>query len=164
MARWKSYDFKTPTMRKMILAFLFIAGITLGVKAQDVKTKVDKKDVPQEVMAAFTTTFANATDVEWMKKDADYKVSFEIGDVDQHAMFSSAGKLLSKGKEIKEADLPEAIKSALKKDHPDHRIDDVWSVEKDGTMSYKISLDGNPDKKVMYSADGQAIEHKKDHK
>jgi hypothetical protein len=151
-------------MRKTILAFLLIAGITLGVEAQDDKTKVSTKDVPQAVTAAFTSTFASATDVEWMKKDADYKVSFEIGDVDQHAMFSADGKLISKGKEIKETELPEAVKAALKKDHPDHRIDDVWSVEKDGTTSYKISLDGSPDKKVKYSADGQALEHKKDYK
>jgi hypothetical protein len=149
-------------MKKTILAFLLLAGITLGVKAQDDKTKVNTKDVPQEVMTAFTSTFANATDVEWMKKDADYKVSFEIGGVDQHAMFSSAGKLISQGREIKEAELPEAVKSAVKKDHPNYTIDDAWTIEKDGTTSYKISLDGNPDKKVMYSADGQAIEHKKD--
>jgi hypothetical protein len=151
-------------MRKTILAFLFVAGITLGVKAQDGKTKIDTKDVPQEVMTAFTSTFANATDVEWMKKDTDYKVSFEIADVDQHAMFNSAGKLISQGKEIKEAELPEAVKNALKTDHTNYKIDDAWTIEKDGTTSYKISLDGDPDKKVMYSADGKALERKKDHK
>ena len=149
-------------MKKTILAFLLLAGVTLGVKAQDDKAKVATKDVPQEVMTAFTGTFANATDVEWMKKDADYKVSFEIGGVDQHAMFSSAGKLISQGKEIKEAELPEAVKSAIKKDHPNYRIDDAWTIEKDGTTSYKVSLDGSPDKKVKYSAEGKILDEKTD--
>ncbi|NEU10146.1 hypothetical protein GZH53_17615 [Flavihumibacter sp. R14] len=147
-------------MRKTILAFLLLAGITLGVKAQDDKTKVDAKDVPQEVMTAFSSTFANATDVEWKKKDADYNVSFEIGDVDQHAMFTSTGKLIYKGKEIKEAELPSAVLTSVKKDHAAYKIDEAWVIEKEGKTIYKISLDGSPDKKVKYSADGKMLETK----
>ena len=157
-------------MKKTILAFLLMAGVTLGVKAQDQNTQDQKKEkekissteVPAAVQTSFSSNFANATDVEWKKKDADYKVSFEINDVDHHAMFSSTGTLLWKGEEIQEAAIPAAVMTALKKDHPNHRIDDAYTIVKDGTTSYKISLDGNPDLKVKYSADGTKVQDKVD--
>ena len=155
-------------MKKTILAFLLMAGVTLGVKAQDQKTQDQKKEkvssteVPAAVQTSFSSNFANATDVEWKKKDADYKVSFEINDVDHHAMFTSTGTLIWKGEEIQEAAIPAAVMTALKKDHPNHRIDDAYTIVKDGTTSYKISLDGNPDLKVKYSADGTKIQDKVD--
>ena len=153
-------------MKKTILAFLLMAGVTLGVKAQDQKTQDQKKEkvssteVPTAVQTSFSSNFANATDVEWKKKDADYKVSFEINDTDHHAMFSSTGTLIWKGEEIQEAAIPPAIITALKKDHPNHRIDDAYTIVKDGTTSYKISLDGNPDLKVKYWADGTKVQDK----
>lgn len=155
-------------MKKTILALLFLTGITLGVKAQDQKTthqkkekdKVSTTEVPAAVQTSFSSNFSNATDVEWKKKDADYKVSFEINDVDHYAMFSSTGTLIWKGEEIQEAAIPPAIITALKKDHPNHKIDDAYTIVKDGVTSYKISLDGNPDLKVKYSADGTKVQDK----
>lgn len=150
-------------MKKTILAFLLVAGITLGVKAQDKKKeKISSTDVPAAVQTSFSSNFANATDVEWKKKDADYKVSFELNDVDHHAMFSSTGTLISQGQKIQEAEIPAAVITALKKDHPDYKIDDAYTIVKDGTTSYKIKLDGTPDLKVMYSADGTKITDKVD--
>ncbi|HUH33536.1 MAG TPA: PepSY-like domain-containing protein [Daejeonella sp.] len=155
-------------MKKTILAFLLMAGMTLGVKAQDQKTsdqrkekdKVSSIEVPAAVQTSFSSNFANATDVKWKKKDADYKVSFEINDVDHHAMFSSTGTLIWKGEEIQEAAIPPAIITALKKDHPNYKIDDAYTIVKGGVTSYKITLDGNPDLKVMYSADGTKVQDK----
>lgn len=155
-------------LKKTIMAFLLITGLTLGVKAQDQKTtdqkkeknKISSTEVPAAVQTSFSSTFANATDVHWKKKDADYKVSFEVNDVDHHAMFSSTGTLIWKGEQIQEAAIPPAIITALKKDHPNHRIDNAYTIVKDGTTSYKISLDGNPDLKVKYSADGTKVQDK----
>jgi hypothetical protein len=149
-------------MKKTIIAFLLTAGLALGAKAQEEKKdKITEAEVPQAVLTSFTNTFANATDVEWKKKDMDYKVSFDLYNTEQHAMFDASGTLLSQGKEITEADLPEAVSSAIKRDHPQHRVDEVYTVVKDGTTSYKIELDGSPDLKVKYSADGTKLEDKK---
>ena len=124
--------------------------------------KVSSTEVPAAVQTSFSSNFANATDVVWKKKDADYKVSFEVNDVDNHAMFSSTGTLLWKGEEIQESAIPPAIITALKKDHPNYKIDDAYTIVKDGTTSYKIKLDGTPDIKVVYSADGTKITDKVD--
>lgn len=149
-------------MKRTIMAFLLMVGLTLGVKAQDKKMKIDKKDVPQAVMDSFNSTFANAKDVEWKKKGSDYKVSFEMNDTDHYAMLNSSGTVVSQGQEIPESQLPTEISNAIKKDHPNHRIDDVYTVVKDGTTSYKITLDGSPDLKVMYASDGTMIKDKVD--
>ena len=151
-------------MKKTILAFLLMAGITLGVKAQEEKKeKISDAEVPQAVQTAFSSTFANATDVEWKKKDMDYKVSFKLNNAEQHAMFDSSGTLLSQGQKIQESDLPAAVASAIKRDHPDHRVGEVYTVVKDGTTNYKVELNGSPDLKVKYSADGTKLEDKKDY-
>ena len=149
-------------MKKTIMAFLLVAGITLGVKAQDKKMKIDKKDVPQAVTESFNSTFANAKDVEWKKKGNDYKVSFEMNDTEHYAILNSSGTVISQGQEIPESQLPTEISNAIKKDHPNHRIDDVYTVAKDGTTSYKVTLDGSPDRKVMYSSVGTMIKDKVD--
>ena len=41
-------------------------------------------------------------------------------------------------------------------------VDDVYTVVKDGTTSYKVTFDGSPDRKVMYSSDGTMIKDKVD--
>ena len=150
-------------MKKTIMAFLLMAGITLGVRAQEEKKeKISDADVPQAVQTSFKSTFANATDVEWKKKDNDYKVSFKLNNAEQHAMFDSSGTLLSQGQKIQESELPAAVSSAIKKDYSDHRIDEAYTIVKDGTTTYKVELDGSPDVKVKYSADGTKLEDKKD--
>ena len=149
-------------MKKAILAFLLVSGLTLGVRAQDEKKKeISSQDVPEEVMKSFNSTFANATDVEWKKKNNEYKVSFDMNGIEHHAMFNSSGTVTSQGHEISESDLPAAVATALKKDYPNHRIDEVHTMIKDGDNTYKVSLDGSPDKKVIYSPDGKMIKEKK---
>ena len=149
-------------MKRTIMALLLVAGITLGVKAQDKKMKIDKKDIPQAVTESFNSTFANAKDVEWKKKGTDYKVSFEMNDTEHYAILNSSGTVISQGQEIPESQLPTEISNAIKKDHPNHQIDNVYTVVKDGTTSYKVTLDGSTDRKVMYSLDGTMIKDKVD--
>lgn len=149
-------------MKKIIMAFLFMTGVALGVRAQDKKMEIDKKDVPQAVMDGFTRKFADARDVEWKKKGDDYKVTFEIGNTDHYAMINSSGTIVYEGKEIPKSQLPAEIKNAIKKDYPNLRIDDVYTVEKNGNTSYRVKLDGSPDRKVTYSSAGAVVEDKED--
>ncbi|HRO71398.1 MAG TPA: PepSY-like domain-containing protein [Chitinophagaceae bacterium] len=146
-------------MKKTLLAALLITALSLGLNAQDGQ-KVKDADLPAAIKTSFQSEFPDARDVEWVLKDGHYKVEFEVKDVDNIAAFDASGKLLKKGIEIKQSELPAAVSSALQSAHAGKDIDDVYKMEKDGTSYYLVKFDGNPKTKVMYSPEGQEIKDK----
>lgn len=80
------------------MAFLLVTGVTLGVRAQDVKKmEISSNDVPQAVKTSFNCLFANTSDIEWKKKDNDYKVSFKMNNTEHHGKQNSKIVNLRKG-------------------------------------------------------------------
>ena len=142
-------------MKTIALALFLTASFGQAALAQDKeKTEIRSSDVPDAVMTSFNNNFKGTTDVEWKKKGNDYKVSFRMNNAEHHAMYNSSGTLLSQGQKISESELPAAVQNALKKDYPNHKVDEIYTLVKDGTTRYKIELDGSPDWKVVYSANG----------
>ncbi|WP_166436992.1 PepSY-like domain-containing protein [Niastella caeni] len=152
-------------MKKIIFAGLLTTGLMMGAFAQD--TKQDKqdnlkeKDVPTAIQTSFKAEFPNATDVEWKMKEGKYKVEFEMNDIDHFASYDASGKVMSKGMKIRTSELPAAVATSVKGAYADRSIDEVYRVDKDGAVFYKVKLSGNPDTKIMYSADGQEVKDKK---
>jgi hypothetical protein len=154
-------------MKKILFAFLLSTGLVLAASAQEDKTstlqdKIKESDVPTAVQTSFKSSFPNATDVEWKMKEGKYKVKFEINGTDHMAAFGTDGKLMSKGLKIRTSELPSAVSAAVKNAYADRTIDNVYRVDKNGSVYYMVKLDGTPDTKVMYSADGQVVTEKKD--
>lgn len=146
-------------MKTLLFATLLTTGLMLGASAQE-KEKIKERDVPTAVQTSFKTEFPNASNVEWRMKDATYKAKFKMNDMDHMASFDAAGKLMSKGMKIKESELPSAVASAVKGSYADRAIDEVYSVDKSGTMHYLVKLKGTPETKVLYTADGQVVKEK----
>jgi hypothetical protein len=147
-------------MKKILLALLLITGFTTSISAQE-KERIKDKDVPAAVQTSFKNEYPEARDAEWKMKENVYKVHFEVNRTNHMASYDASGKLLSKGIEIQETELPAAVASALKSAYAGRTIDDVYRVEKDGSTNYLVKLDGRPETKILYSADGQIIKEKK---
>jgi putative PepSY-like beta-lactamase-inhibitor len=145
-------------MKKILFATLLTTGLALGAFAQDLK----ESDVPTPVKTSFKTAFPNAKDIDWKMKEGKYKVDFEINGTDNMASFDADGKLISKGMKIRTSELPSAVASAVKAAYADRDIKNVYRVDKNGTVAYLVKLDGDPDTKILYSADGQVVKEKKD--
>lgn len=152
---------------------LFIAAIGLctaiGVNAQEKdmkdhkgheKMKVKEKDVPESVKSAFTSQFPGASDVDWKMKNGNYKVDFDMNGADHMAEMTQSGELVSKGMEIKKDELPAPVADAVKTGYAGNMIDEAWKVEKGGDTYYMVKLDGNPDRKLMYDAQGKLVKEK----
>jgi hypothetical protein len=146
-------------MKKIIFLGLLTTGLMLGAYAQD---NLKEKDVPPTVQTSFKTEFPNAKDVEWKMKDGKYKVEFEINGLDHFAKYGTDGKLMAKGMKIRTSEVPNAVTTAVKNAYADRTIDDVYRVDKDGGAFYLVKLNGDPEKKIMFSADGQEVKEKKD--
>jgi hypothetical protein len=145
-------------MKKIILATLLTTGLVMGAFAQELK----ETDVPAAVKTSFKTAFPNAKDVDWKMKEGKYKVDFDIDGTDHIAAFGTDGKMISKGMRIRVSELPSAVTSAVKSAYAGRDINNVYRVDKDGTVNYLVKLDGNPETRVMYSADGQVVKEKKE--
>jgi hypothetical protein len=145
-------------MKRILLATLLSTGLGLAAFAQEVK----ETDVPAAVKTSFKTAFPNAKDVDWKMKEGKYKVDFDIDGTDYIAAFGVDGKMISKGMKIRVSELPSAVTNAVKSSYANKDIENVYRVDKDGTVCYLVKLEGNPDTKVLYSADGQVVKEKKD--
>ena len=93
-------------------------------------------------------------------KEGKYKAHFKVNDVKQVAAFDETGALVYKGVAIKESELPPSISTNTKSVYSGRTISEVYKMDKNGTVSYLVKLNGDPDTKIMYSADGQVIKDK----
>jgi hypothetical protein len=150
-------------MKKITFVVLLTTGLMLGAYAQDKSPdKVNEKDVPAAIQTSFKSEFPNAKDVEWKMKEGKYKVEFEVNGLDHFAKYGTDGKLTARGMKIRTSELPNAVATSVKSAYADRTIDDVYRVDKDGSLYYLVKLNGNPDTKVKFSANGQEIKDKKD--
>lgn len=140
------------TYQSTLLGGLLLLG-SFAVSAQE----INASQVPDPVQQAFKAKFFKATDIEWKKEGDQYKISFDIGNDDHDAFYNASGKLVSHSYEILKSQLPASIRAAVKKEFPNHRIDDVDKIERDGAVTYKVDLDGRPDMKSVFGADGKLI-------
>lgn len=151
-------------MKKQFLALCVAAGLAIGVNAQQTTDPqpVQDKDVPASIQTSFKGQYPDATMPEWMMKEGKYKVHFKVNDVKQIAAFDETGALLFKGVAVKESELPASISTNTKSVYTGRAIEEVYKLDKNGTVSYLVKLNGKPETKVLYSADGQVIKDKGD--
>ena len=138
-------------MKKIFFVGLLTAGLMAGTYAQDIK----EKDVPSAIQSGFKSSFPNAKDVEWNLKDGKYKAKFEVNGLEHFAKYGGDGKLLARGMKIRTSEIPNAVSTAVKETYAARMIDDVYRVDKDGAAFYLVKLKGDPETKVLYTADGQ---------
>lgn len=148
-------------MKTLFGICLLVVGMAVTANAQNAqdktKSKLDEKNVPQAVKSAFTSAYANASDIEWKAKNGNYKVKFEQDGKDQIAELSASGEIISKGVEIEKSELPSAVSDAIASKNANAKIDKLYRIEKGGQTHYMVKMDGSPEKKVMYSEDGKIM-------
>jgi Protein of unknown function (DUF2874). len=139
-------------MKNKLFTTLFATCLTLAATAQE---KVSEKDVPAAIKSAFKSEFPQAKTADWKKKEGKYKATFEVNGINQMASFGADGKLIAKGMRIRQSEIPTPVSTAVKGAYADRTIDHVYRIDKNGAAHYLIKLDGDPETKVLYTADGQ---------
>lgn len=151
---------KTPS----ILSAAFAAAALLtgtAANAQDLTSA----QVPAPVVAAFSTAFPKAMDVEWDLKGTQYNVEFETGLFrnDHEAWYDATGTLLRHEEELSASDLPEAVTAAITKDFPGFRTDDVKRITERGTITWIVEVQNKPTEwKVAYDNNGKQLQKQAD--
>lgn len=115
--------------------------------------------IPTAVTDAFQKKFPTAIQVEWdtktTKTSADiavYHVGFDMGMTEKNndAWIDKDGNILKHQKEIKAAQLPDAVQQSVRKNFPGYMIGDVDKIEDNGVVSYMFGIKkGASERKIM---------------
>lgn len=136
-------------MQKLMLLLTFCLGAGFSACAQ--------KTPPAAVVAAFQQKFPNVKDLDWGKeKNGDWEAEFEQSEVDMSANFSAAGQWLETETEIKVAELPAPVQTALK----GKKVKEAAKILRaDGSTVYEAEVKHED---FIYDANGKLLSQSKD--
>ncbi len=147
-------------MRKLIILLLVTAMMINSVDAQ----KISADKVPAVVTTTFKTKFPATSKVSWeMENKSLYEANFKLHGVEVSASFDNEGRWLETETEISISALPSSIKSTLKRDFVDFKINEGSKIEsaKIGKY-YEAEIEKGGEKfDILFSADGKVISNSK---
>lgn len=158
---------KHPGWPLKILAVVVLgAGLCSSGWTQQVEpeAKVEKKDVPAAVLAAFAKAFPKATvkgyarEVE--KGQTKYEVECVEGKTHRDVTFAPDGRLLLVEEEIEISEVPEAVRQALEKRFPKAKVDIAEKIMDGKTVAYEFHLTTAEGKEAEVKLDAQGKEEK----
>tara|TARA_A100000171_G_scaffold53024_1_gene75504 strand:- start:6423 stop:6896 length:474 start_codon:yes stop_codon:yes gene_type:complete len=120
-------------------------------------------EAPKAVQDAFKAKFTNAKSVEWeMEEEGEYEANFKMNKVEMSANFKSDGTWLETETEIKEKNLPEAVKATLKAKYDGYEVEETTKIEKpNGVVQYEAEIEKDEETlEVIFNANGTVISSK----
>lgn len=141
---------------KIIALALFA---TAAVSAQDLATN----QIPANLNATFQKGYLNATDVEWEMDGANYKVEFELNNMENEIWYSKDGSILKQEKELHKTELPSAVSMTIQSKYSNYKIDEIEMTEENGVKTYEVELEKwfSKDKKMMIAENGDILSESK---
>ncbi len=142
-------------MKNLLLVFIFCLsrGIT---NAQ----KLTIQEVPTAVKSSFTKSFPKATNINWSKEGTnEYEAEFRINKISMASNFDKEGKWLVTETEIKIAELPKTVQSAIATRFPGYKIEEAEKAETAGKeIFYEVKLEkGESNLEVQFSSEGKIL-------
>ena len=141
-------------MNGKLLGVLVMAGLLSACSNQEISSG----KVPSVVLNAISQQYPVKEEVEWKKRGQLYEAEIDLNDsVDLTVQVNEAGKIIMRKQDIAVAELPDAVRTAIRTEYPDHTIDDAERMEKDGLVYYQVELNtsGTKEKNLVFSADGK---------
>jgi ribosomal protein S6E (S10) len=151
-------------MKKILMLIVFVALYCSGYAQQSKEDKKEGKEVnvPAVAKSAFAKQFPNAEKVKWsLEKPGEYEAEFVQNKVEISVVFDEKGTLLEKETEIKESELPQAVKSAIAKDFNGYKLEEIDKAVAKGVTKYEIEV--GKDKKsfeLTYDGNGKLLSKK----
>ncbi|MCB7480152.1 PepSY-like domain-containing protein [Christiangramia sediminis] len=147
-------------MRKV--SMLLAGCLTVGLLScqEKKKDKEADKTAPEAVQMAFQKKYPGENDPDWKQDEHGYWESHFKQDGEKYrADFNADGSWVETENDIKEEELPEAIKNVIKEKYSDHEITEIEFVdnaEKGKFYDVEFKQKGK-NKDVMFREDGSII-------
>jgi hypothetical protein len=102
----------------------------------------------------FKTTFATASDVTWSYSNNLYKASFILNGQYATAFYNAEGGFLGITRHISSAQLPLTLQTALKTEHKDKWVTELFEFSTEDGVQYYITLENADQKLVLKASNG----------
>lgn len=144
----------------ILVAGLLSAGI-LSCQEKKEEKNTKKGDAPEAVQMAFQKKYPGENDPDWRQDDHGYWEShFKQNGEKYRADFNADGTWVETENDIKDEELPEAIKKIIKEQYSEYEITEVEHVTnaKKGEFYDVEFKQKGKNKDVMFREDGTIIE------
>ena len=141
-------------MKKSIALFMGIAFIACSYAQKP------KDETPAAAKAAFAAKFPTAQKVKWgVEKPGEFEVEFTLNKIAVSALYDATGKLLETEGEIKESQLPQAVKATIAKDFAGYKLDEIEiSTDAKGAITYEMeAVKGKAKFEISFAANGKLL-------
>ena len=142
-------------MKKLLVLFVCMA-LVVGVSATNQK----EEKIPAAAKSGFAAKFPTAQKVKWsMEKPGEFEAEFTLNDVETSALVDAKGTLLETEAEIKESELPQAVKATIAKDFTGYKLDEIEKVtDMKGTITYEMEVAKGKEKhEVTFDMAGKIV-------
>ena len=139
---------------KRILVITLCVSLFLSTNAQ----KPKKEEIPATAKTAFAAKFPKAQKVKWsIEKPGEFEVEYALNGVESAAIYDAKGQLMETENEIKEAALPQPIKTAIAKDFTAYKLDEIEQVtDSKNNVSYEMEASkGKAAYELVFLSDGK---------
>ena len=140
---------------KKLLAVLVCMIFFVGTYAQK-----PKEEAPAAAKTAFAAKYPTAQKVKWsVEKPGEFEVEFTLNKVESSALFDASGKFLESEAEVKEADLPQAVKATIAKDFAGYKLDEITkATDAKGLVAFEMEVVKGKEKlAVEFDSNGKLL-------
>ena len=146
---------------RMVLV-LIVAMLAVSVVSARQEASIKKKDVPKAVLDAFTKSYPKAAVKGYSKETENGKTLCEVasseGKVGRDVTYGADGSLVSLEETVAFNDLPEPVRTAFQKDHPDAKGAKWEKVMEGSVTKFEAHMTvGKKSVEVSYNPDGTLL-------
>ena len=147
---------------KKLLSIMFLLGSVAFVACND-DDDSPKYQLSENIKSYIAVNYPGAVITDYDKErnyiDVDIVVSDAAGNVKKEVYFDTAEQWQRTEWDVRVAELPEAVVSAVLAQYPDYRIDDADQVQAPGEEYYEIEIEkGNKERYLKVALDGSSVE------
>lgn len=142
-------------MKKLSILFVCLVFV-IGASAMNQK---DEK-IPVAAKTGFAAKFPTAQKVKWsIEKPGEFEAEFTLNKVETSALLDAKGTLLETETEIKESELPQAVKATLAKDFASYKFDEIEkATDSKGVITFEMEAARGKDKlEISFDANGKLL-------
>jgi Putative beta-lactamase-inhibitor-like, PepSY-like len=138
-----------------ILSFSFL--LTVSLLAQE--KKIDKKDLPKEILTSFQKSYPRAeikgASIEKEQDKTYYEIESIDGKQKRDLLYTKNGKVAEIEETLNANEMPDFVKNSITKKYPDGKINKVEKLTKGNKISFEAVVEHNGKKsEVVLDAKG----------
>ena len=142
-------------MMKKLLTLLVCMTFVVCTNAQKAKD-----ETPAAAKTAFAAKYPGAEKVKWsIEKPGEFEVDFILNKIESSALFDATGKFLESEVEVKEAELPQAVKATISKDFVGFKLDEIEkATDAKGVTTFEMeAVKGKEKLEISFDTNGKLL-------